>query len=378
MKDLEGPDLFFDKFCIGGSLMKVIKFLNVHAYPHPEEIFSILLLRVYGKEKYPGVDTAKIVFVDASNDLCKHNDEALYIGISSDGPEGSKFDEHPRAGQDRKKGHSAASLVAIDLGIQDLPEIRELLKAVTDEDLHGGAKFLDLASCVKILYDNLEPMQVIDWATVALQGRLNEQKNLHDQKNVEEFNRLVKTTEISHASKPVKIGVIETNNPLAGKCSRMQGYKILIQKDLDGHVQILPRKHDRIEMRDVVRLLRLEEDEIAGKSVRCDWKDLEGENCSKSPLWYLHPEGGFVMNGSRTHKGVPVTAIPLERILHLVVLALDDKAEHRACKVCTHDPKATGVLRFSCPLYQAGLLHCRQVRYKEAEAHGAVATVKVG
>ncbi|MFA6430433.1 MAG: hypothetical protein WC229_01865 [Candidatus Paceibacterota bacterium] len=345
--------------------MKLTKWLVTHVCPHLDEIFAILLLRIYGKEKYPGVDTAEIVFVDASNGLIKHKEGSLYIGVSSDASDGDKLDEHPVAGRSRKKGQSAASLAAIDLGIQDRPEIKELLKHVTNEDLRGGAGFMHLSRQAKLLYGELEPMEVIDWATVALKATLNEQTNLLNEEGLREFRLLVKTMEIKHSGKSMKIGFIKTDNPLAGKCSRLEGYKILIQMNTDGHVQIFSRKRDKLDMRDIVRLLRIEELTIARKSIPRDWKLLEGENCEVCPLWYRHPEAGFVMNGSETHRNVPVTAIPVDRIMHLVALALDDMAEQNECKVCTHAPKASGMLVFNCPFYEAGLLHCRAVRFQE-------------
>lgn len=339
--------------------MTLIKYLVTHIRPHLDEIFAILLMRQCGKEKYPGVDMAEIRFVESGNGLLPYEANCLYIGVSSDAPNGDKFDEHSIGGRPRKEGHSSASLVACDLGIEKMPEIRKLLECITSEDLSGGAGFMDLSAYVKLLYNGLDPMQVVDWATVALRARLNEQSELHDERNVKEFDRLVKTTTISSGGKPMKIGVIETDNTLASKCSRMRGFNLLIQKSTDGHVQIFPSRKDNLDMRDVVRMLRLEELEIAQKvGYVSDWTALEAESYEDCPLWYFLVEGGLVMNGSLTRKDVPVTAISLDRILQIVKFAFDDNAEYVRCDVCASSPRK-GVM---CGFFSAGLLHCREVR----------------
>jgi hypothetical protein len=291
--------------------------------------------------------------------------------VSSDAPDGGKFDEHPRNGQPRKEGHSASSLVATDLGIEKLPEVRMVLRHVTNEDLNGGAGFMDLAACVKLLYNKLDELEVVRWATVALRARLDEQKELFGE-NMKKFDREVVAEVISHQGTQLRIGAIVTDDDQAGKISRMRGFGLLIQMNSSGHVQIFPNKKSGVDMRDVVRLLRLEELKFANDLRSYDWVDLESENSVGCPVWYIHPGGGLVMNGSKTHTDIPATKIPPKRILELVLLALDDKSEHKECQICIVNPR--GGASMGCPFYSAGFLHCREVRQKQdSEGQAAVA-----
>ena len=160
---------------------------------------------------------------------------------------------------------------------------------------------------------------------MALKARLKEQKKLFG-RNQMEFDRNAITGVITHKGKSLRIAALKTDDEQAGKISRMRGFGLFVQKNSGGHVQIFPAKKAGLDMRNVVRLLRLEELEIAGSKKDYPRKDLESENFSNCSLWYLHPVSGLVMNGSITHPEVPVTKISFERIQELILLALDDNA----------------------------------------------------
>jgi hypothetical protein len=335
-----------------------IKWILTHR-PHLDEIFAVLLLQQYGEEKYPGVVQAKVRVVSGGNALIPHEESCLYVGVSSDGPDGGKFDEHPAGNEVRKDGQSASSLVAVDLGIDKNPEVRLLLDFVTKEDQTGKSDFLSLAPMVKLLHDEYpnDPLYAFDWAMVALKARLNEQRALNDTAELAEFERRVTVTETVFGGNVFKIGVIETDNPLASKFARMKGINVLIQANKDGHIQIFTRKQDTLDMRDVVRLLRLEELGLTDRPINSNWRQLEDETCEECPTWYFHAALKAVMNGSKTATDVPVTKVSVLRILHLVKMVFSDNSDHLQCKLCNNKTNR-------CRYYSAGFVHCRTLRHQ--------------
>src|SRR3989344_9190822 len=143
-----------------------------HHRPHLDEIVAIWLLRKFGEEKFPGINSAKIVYVDAGsgprNGMKEKEWEAK--GILPIGVWGGCFDEHPTAGTERKEKECAATLVAKVLGVEDDPALEKILKFVTNDDLNASSSPFDLSYVVKLLNQQHpdDTNFVMEWAMTGL------------------------------------------------------------------------------------------------------------------------------------------------------------------------------------------------------------------
>ena len=94
--------------------------------PQPDTIVGIFLLKVFGKNKYPGIENASI---DVMSNLPQGESvESLEEkGLLLIDVGGSRFDHHNR-------GTTASRLIAVDLGIAQNPALEKLLRYAERDD----------------------------------------------------------------------------------------------------------------------------------------------------------------------------------------------------------------------------------------------------
>lgn len=114
-----------------------------HEYPDLDAILSVLLLRQFGEEKFPGVSEAKVIFSSAGqlpDDLTPRQLEKK--GILAVDIGGGRFDSHPSVTTGRaKKDRSATDLVAEYLGVIDHPEWALLVEYARLQDTTGHSLY---------------------------------------------------------------------------------------------------------------------------------------------------------------------------------------------------------------------------------------------
>jgi hypothetical protein len=134
---------------------------------------------------------------------------------------------------------------------------------------------------------------------------------------------------------------------------------LFVQRRSTGNIQIFSKQANNIDLRDLLRLLRMEEARLSGLRVTSDWKVLEtDETIEGLPQWFYREGSPFILNGSNTCQAVTPTKIGMDRILELVVLSFSDNAEPvRRC------PTGSVCRGRACGFYDAGLLHCRNIRF---------------
>lgn len=158
-----------------------IRRIVTHFRPHLDEIVAILLLRIFGKIMFPGIETAEVVFCDAGKTIdgrpaewhLEHN-STLHVGTG-----GGILDEHPTLdGKRRKKGQSATSLVAKLLTITD-PRYRKLVDLVTKAD-RKGVDPLHLGNLIKYSYDARpdKVRETWDWAVAGIKAFIDQKKEV--------------------------------------------------------------------------------------------------------------------------------------------------------------------------------------------------------
>jgi hypothetical protein len=238
---------------------------------------------------------------------------------------------------------------------------------VNDNDTRGTGHPLDIASLSKSMYDIQPHDIVVAFINYGLSAILHEQRDFHvtaaaDYAQAENHEVCIGDTTITICSG-------ETTSSQFSKYARSQGADVVIQKDVNGNVQIFVNSKVAgiIRMKDAIRVLRIMESERSGKEIPRDWKTLEEEGMFNR--WYYQKNGNMILNGSKTATGVLPTGIPFGEIVRAITTALLPEPFYPPhASECRAD-KCFGK---KCPFYKYGLLACRGVRYREMAAAGAL------
>jgi len=347
-------------------MQKRFDMIITHERPHLDEITAIWLLRKFGEEKFPGISTAKIEYRDSSV-LCEYSIEAyeregiLLVGIG-----GGRFDEHPTVNGSRKEDECCATLVAKELGLEEEPTLKPILKFVRNEDLGGGQQF-DLAGIVKLLHEQFpnDPGKVIDWAIMGLEAKYYDGFQFWNSAK-EEFERhAVVESFVSQKGETLKMASITSDNEQVAKFARSVvggNAAVVIQKKLSGNIQIYTNRRFGVDLYDVVRMIRLEEQKAKGNVVISEWRALSNEGkVVGSEEWFFHEAGQMLLNGSLTAKDVPATRIPFSRIVELVRIGVSKSFEPKRAKICLQSVCSSAPGN-KCLWYDFGLQRCRVIR----------------
>lgn len=448
----------------------VVKKVVTHVQPHLDEITAYWLLRKFGEEKFPGIESAELIFWSQGRGTPDgrpvqeyEKKDHLFIGTAG----GSLFDEHPLDGEGTREDCSV-TLVAKHLGIAD-PRLKEIIAEVAHDDLEASSQPFDLPSIIKVLnyqhpdqskevvewgFQALEVLQkpaspvkfeqfeklVVEWLSQrfgsnqlmvgtaaaaakalkvdgkptlkqilgyavsvnsrkpeskvslldsaviveamsaanpagfkewlfwALDAKLAEQIDFHETA-AREFKRAQVIT-LRYRKRDLKVVVIESSCPSISKFARSkQGCEadIVIQRQpvsgkfLKGNVQIFTNQRIGLDTRDMIRLIRIREQEIKfaqgeldEEDMTTDWDLLESEGTvSGAEEWYYL--GGMYLNGSFSAPDVPCTWISLDEIVEIVKTSFADDFD-RACPKgsCNQD---------ECERHHLGLLRCRTRRF---------------
>jgi hypothetical protein len=334
-----------------------------HERPHLDEIVAIWLLRRFGEQRFPGISQARITYAASSRRGADAPDaQALEAqGILLLGVGGGRFDEHPTLDNGRKAEECAATLVAGELGVLDDPSMQKILRFVKSRDLEGNSTPFDLSYMVKLLHRRSpnDPDKVIDWTIAGIEAKYEEQRDFFTVAR-NEFETKAKVEEVQVGSRRVRIAAIESDSESVSKYARSEyGGRagIVIQKRSSGNVSILVNKQMGLDMRDVVRMIRLAEQQAKGKFETTDSDKLTAEgNVRGVEEWFYHERGQMLLNGSLTATGVPPTRLDLERIREIVRTGIVPGALR---KLCASTGKCTGEI---CDWYQWNLDRCRALR----------------
>lgn len=286
--------------------------------PHLDPIAAIYLLRKHGKEKFPGVDRAEIVFWEhAKNPSEKEASDFEKEGGLMIDVGGGLFDHHGG----KNVSETSTSLVASHLGIENNPEVSALLGYIREDDLEGlHNRYGDLAYIVKCMHkQNVPSAKVIEYIMLAIDFlQLNQDEWHHVVKK--EYEEKCKVVMVKRPKRKIKLGVIESDNVQVGNYGiSVDNLSILIQKRSTGHIVILTNKHHRINLREIVGAIRKRELELAdyGKPIDPKKFQFEGKN-SLVPQWFFHRSLNAFMNGSDALNKADPTKVPLEEIMNLV------------------------------------------------------------
>ncbi len=354
--------------------MPNIHIVVTHERPHIDEIGAIWLLRRFGQDLFPGIAEAKVIFwgnggetPDGRTALDWEDDGYLLVGVGR-----GRFDEHPDLlnGGARKKEECAATLVAKFLEVEDDPALEKILRYIKNDDLKGGSGSFDLGKLAQVMYQTHDQLEVITWATLALEAKYQEQLTFWtDTRN--EFETKVAIQEVAGPGRLLRLAIIESDSDQIGMFYRTRvagDNAVLIQRRSTGHILIHTNRKHGLKLGDVARLIRVAEIKTKGPvKGKLDWPALEQEGkFPQAEEWhYAAGEIQALMNGSLTATDVHPTKLSLEQVVELVKIGLNpsgfEPTREHLCKrgVCLSS------VNNPCPLYEAGLGRCRSVRIKD-------------
>ncbi|MBU3965470.1 hypothetical protein KKG29_03360 [Patescibacteria group bacterium] len=280
--------------------------------PHLDQIAACYLLAHYGKDKFTGIEKAKIYFWNLSNDPSKQNleqwekENALLVDMG-----GGIFDHH-------KNGKFATMLVADFLSIADKPELKALLDYIYEDDQYGlHNKFGDLAQIIKQMYkQGLDSQDVFNFTFTALNALI-----YYDSESETEFNNNAEILKIKRGKNKIKMAIIESDNiNIAKYAMQNEGIAIVIQKRSTGHIMIFTNHFFKIDLRGIVAAIRIKELEILGREkeiINPQYLSQEGK-IANVEHWYYHKSLRAILNGSESLSGTKPTTLSLEEIIKIV------------------------------------------------------------
>lgn len=299
-----------------------------HVWPHLDEIAAIRLLKKHGEQKFPGISKAAVTYSSTGNEPeGKTWQKHLAEGTILIGTGGGPFDEHPTLEEKRKQGYSACLLVAKELSLDKNPIYKRLIEYVTEAD-QAGVHELHIANRLKTSYrlNPKNPEIGIALINNILDDWEKEQQLFVDARNqLQVMGNAGKFLSVqSPNSEPIKIAVVETSNYKMSAAARSLRIPIIIQRQPDGHVQILcDTDRNEIEIEHVVGKIRKAECALSGMN-ESDISKISEETWEKEGKitevqnWFYQIPGKNMLNGTESTPDIPPTKIPLPLIVEIV------------------------------------------------------------
>ncbi len=298
--------------------MKEITKIILPNKPHLDPIAAYWLILNYGENHFKGIKNVKLAVWKAgenpSPEILKEWEKSNIISFDI---EGGTFDHH-------NTGDCTTLLVAKKLGIENNPELQSLLRYIQEDDTAGlHNNFGDLAGLIKCLYKRGDKTEdVIKFTLNAIDALQNKEKGwLIDAKA--EFENKAKIFKIKRHKNNIKLAAIKSDNlDVANYAKQKENCAVVIQKNSQGHVFIFTNAFFRLNIKNIVGVIRLKEAKLCGKkikntaSLKKPGKILEVQN------WFYHESLNAMMNGSAALAETPPTKIPIEDIVGLVVFGL--------------------------------------------------------
>ncbi|MEK7076629.1 MAG: 2'-5' RNA ligase family protein [Patescibacteria group bacterium] len=308
-------------------------------HPQPDTAVAISLLKIFGRERYPGIENASVEIMpnlpsgETAESLERQGVLAIDLG-------GGKLDHH-------SKNTTASYLVAADLDRLEYAPIAKLLAYAERDDKYGKGTISEdpldrafgLSGLISVLnkaFPN-QPNEVVSWALSLVWAHyLEEKRRLED--IPQEFEKKIdaheaEVFEIRHKGKRAKAVLIRSDNPsMVGWLRSNEGVKadIVAQRTSAGYINILTRQIKHINLSFLAALLREEEARVRGRALNALRYELARPGrVDEVPEWYYDRATNSLLNGSLNQKGIPPTAVSLEKMKDLITRGLGEIAAER-------------------------------------------------
>lgn len=298
--------------------------------PQPDTIVAIYLLKTYGKEILPHIETATYKILSQLEPE-KTEFDYLQQGILLLDVGGGNLDHHSK-----KEQTTASALVAEFLQIERNKTIEKMLAYAKRDDFYGKGtqsddpldKAFGLSGLIAVLNKQYEHdiAKVIDIVLILLEAHHYQEK-----KRVEEFpieiQQLKKEgkfeeVEVKHKNNTLKVCFIESDNVgLPGYLRAVDGgrFDIVVQRRSTGHVNILTKPLKKPDLRKVAEGIRVEEYSLKyNKKPETIDRFQSIARIEEVPEWYYDTATNSLQNGGVNPKGTGATKIDWSSIKTIV------------------------------------------------------------
>ncbi len=294
--------------------------------PQPDTIVAIFILTTLGRERFPGIEDARIEVkpsapAESFEALIAQKILPLDVG-------GGPFDHHAT-------GACASELVADYLGIRDNPALGKLLAYAKRDDAFGKGTSsndpIDRAFGLSGLIASLnkthpgEADKIVHFVLPLLAAHYQSayEHHVESPRVVEEKKKTGEYEELAaeQSGKKLKVAFVVSDKPSMPTYLRsMQGPRadVVVQKaESSGRVSILTRQERKVRLAAVAALLRMREAELRSISLPEDsayWA--KDGRADELPMWYVDPATNSILNVGETRDDD--TKIPWEEFKRLV------------------------------------------------------------
>lgn len=344
----------------------MIKEIVAHFQAHADEYVASLALKLRGETKFPGASTAE--YHELTETEAKLLREGKTLGDLFDpettvflGLGGGPFDEHTP----EHDGDCCLTLVAKEIGIMEDIRWEAIIKYIHHTDRNRPNSTLDLEPTTRRLHaQGWDPQSILTYVEMTVVAKLEEQEAF-----LKTSLKGMEKEEIEIRGEPHPLAILQNADPILPRYLFFLGTSIIVNRTTTGHIQILTRQELNLDLRDIVRLLRITEQKKAKKTNPItDWKELEREMVlPEIPEWYYEVAPGWIMNGSAKRQDIPPTRLTLAEVVYIVKKALSFKCPQGKC-FSVHN---------RCGYYDSGYIVCRRIRAAEFNKNQTSSSQKV-
>ena len=328
----------------------MINEIVTHAMPVDlDELVAYLFLRKRGEKKLPGVSTAKFRTITAGENVneLKKRDDILLLGLG-----GGPFDEHGE-GEEKTK-ECCATLVAKFLGLDQDFCWRKVLKYVLHTDKNLPNLTLDLApTVVRFQRQGLGLHAVLTYVELTINAAYEDQRGFSQTSLLD-----VKEEEFTVNGRESFVAIAKGDNPDISRYMRFFGAAVIVVENSRGQISVMTNKEFNLDLRDVLRILRIWEQKKNGKVQVEDWKTLEAEDYIPTiPQWYFHKDSNSILNGGPKRPDISATKLSLDEVVSAVKIGLGESFNNHCKGECI------STFKKPCNWYKLGILRCRRARF---------------
>lgn len=300
--------------------------------PQPDTIVAIFLLKTFGRDRFPGIETASIT-VEAL--LPKKSFEThLAEGLLPIDVAGGPLDHHGT-------GKCATELVAELLQISEDPSLGKLIAYAKRDDAEGkgtlSADPLDRAFGLSGLISSLnkqypkDAQKIVETVLPLVEAHYVASREHHvelpaDVKRKKATKEYTETT-VKQGKKSLKVSFVVSDKPSMPTYLRSwNGARadVVVQKAEKGtRVCVITRQDRNVNLSMVAALIRLREAEIRGIEISDDQIHLSSNGkVPELPFWYVDPATNSILNVGEAGTNDD-TLIPWNEVDRIVLKGLE-------------------------------------------------------
>ncbi|MHB0977796.1 MAG: hypothetical protein ACYC1K_00060 [Minisyncoccota bacterium] len=305
--------------------------------PQPDTIVAIFILKHFGEEKFPGIKNSQYVSFpsipegETAEGLIKKGMFLLDIG-------GGDFDHH-----NKEEQTTVSNLVAKNLGIEKNPALLKLLQYAERDDFYGKGtisndsldRAFGLSGLIAVLnkkYVN-EQSKVIEFVLPLLEAfYAEEEKRAFEMpKELEDkiANGKADIFEVKQRNKRLKCIFIETDNASMAGFLRSKmggGFDVVVIMLSSRHINILTRPMQKVDLRSLAVLIRMQESEAGGVQLEGSPEILAVNGTVREvPEWYYDPATNSLLNGGPNPQNIKATSIDPFEFKKLLEIGLSEQ-----------------------------------------------------